>query len=93
MPITVLNPTSQSEATALRPAPRLSSLDGKLIGIVDNGKVNADAIFERVETILRAEFGVREVLWRRKHDFSRPAPAAMLAELSACDAIISGIGD
>ncbi len=93
MPITVLNPTAQSDAQPRRMAQPLNSLRGSLLGVLDNSKVNTDAIFQCVETILLERYGVREVLWRRKHDFSRPAPAELLAELSACDAVISGIGD
>jgi hypothetical protein len=74
-------------------ARRLASLDGALIGVLDNRKVNADRIFQYVEQRLREQHGVREVIWRRKHNFSSPAPSAMIAELAACDAIITGIGD
>ena len=93
MSITVLNPTAESEAEALRLARPLESLHGRLVGILDNSKVNGDRILQLVEQILREQYSVRELIWRRKHDFSRPAPAQMLAELSACDAIITGIGD
>jgi hypothetical protein len=93
MPITVLNPTSHSEAEPHRLALPLTSLDGALIGVLDNSKVNADRMFRYVETILREQYGVREVLWRRKHNFSQPAPPTLLAELRACDAIITGVGD
>ena len=93
MPISVLNPTSASETEPHRLALPLASLNGCLVGILDNGKVNSDRMLRYVESILRAQYGVREVLWRRKHNFSRPAPAALLAELSACDAIITGVGD
>jgi hypothetical protein len=93
MPITVLNPTSRSEAQPLRLARGLTSFDGALIGILDNRKVNADRIFQLVAQRLREQYGVREITWRRKHNFSAPAPAELIAELSACDAIITGIGD
>ncbi len=93
MPITVLNPTSQSEVQPLQLALPLTSLRGCLIGVLDNTKVNSDRIFQHVEKILLEDYGVHELVWRRKHDFSRPAPAALLAELSACDAIITGVGD
>ena len=93
MPIRVLNPTSASDAEPLRLALPLASLRGSLIGFLDNGKVNSDAIFLHVERTLLEEHHVREVVWQRKHDFSRPAPAAIIAELSACDAIVTGIGD
>lgn len=93
LPITVLNPTSAGESEILRLAPPLVSLRGSLIGFLDNGKVNTDAIFGEVSRKLMRDHGVREVVWRRKHDFSRPAPAGLIAELSACDAIITGAGD
>ena len=93
MPITILNPTSLTEAEPLRTARRLESLQGTLIGVLDNGKVNTDQIFQLVELGLRQRYGVREVVWRRKHNFSRPAPPELLADLRACDAIITGIGD
>jgi hypothetical protein len=93
VPITVLNPTSRGDVQPLRLARPLASLDGQVIGVLDNGKVNSDRILQYAAEILRERYHVREVLWRRKHDFSRPAPAALLAELSACDAIIAGIGD
>ena len=93
MPITVLNPTSLSEAQPAHTAPRLRSLEGTLIGFLDNRKVNTDRIFQLVEQRLRENYGVREAIWRRKHNFSAPAPAELIAELSACEAIVTGIGD
>jgi len=55
--------------------------------------VNTDHIFRFVEGGLRERYGVREVIWRRKHNFSRPAPPELLAELRVCDAVITGVGD
>ena len=89
----MLNPTIASDVEPLRLAAPLASLRGSLIGFLDNSKVNTDAIFHQVARILMDQHGVREVVWRRKHDFSRPAPAGLIAELSACDAIITGVGD
>jgi hypothetical protein len=89
----VLNPTSWSEAEPLRMARRLESFDGAVVGVLSNGKFNADPLFRHVVDVLRERHGVREVLWRRKHNFSAPAPAEMIAELSACDALLTGIGD
>jgi hypothetical protein len=93
MPITVLNPTNLSEPRPLVVARRLETLRGALVGVLDNRKVNADRIFQQVAELLCDVHGVREVVWRRKHNFSQPAPTSLIAELSACDAIITGIGD
>lgn len=89
----VLNPTSWSEADSLHMARRLSSFEGTVFGVLSNGKFNADPLLGHVTSVLRERHGVREVLWRRKHNFSAPAPAEMIAELSACDAILTGVGD
>ena len=93
MPITVVNPTSQGDSDALRLAPALPSLEGCLLGLLDNGKANSDRLLGRIADILRERHGVRELMRRQKTDFSRPAPAELLRELSACDAIITAIGD
>jgi len=64
-----------------------------VIGLLDNGKVGTAGYFDHLEAILRTRFGVREVIRRRKPDASRPAPAELVGELSAADAIVSAVGD
>ena len=64
-----------------------------MIGLLDNGKVGTAGYFDHLEAILRTRFGVREVIRRRKPDASRPAPAELVGELSAADAIVSAVGD
>ena len=93
MPIIVLDPTAESVIPASGLAPPLSSLSGKTIGLLDNGKVNVAPFLDHVEAILRTEHGVAGVLRRRKPNMSAPAPAELLAELTACDAVVSAVGD
>ena len=93
MPITVLDPTAGRRPAAGRPAPRLTALGGARVGLLDNGKVNVGRFLDHVEAILRAEHGVADVVRRRKPNMSAPAPPAMLAELAACDAVVSAVGD
>ncbi len=93
MPIIVLDPTVASAPAPARLASRLTSLAGRRIGLLDNGKVNVDRFLDHVETMLRAEHGIADVLRRRKPNMSAPAPDAMLAELAACDAVLSAVGD
>jgi hypothetical protein len=89
----VLDPRLSGEGEAVALAPRLASLDGALIGLLDNAKIGTARFYDHVEELLAARYGVREFIRRRKPDSSRPAPASLLAELSAADAIVSGIGD
>lgn len=93
MTLRVLDPRLSAEGEAARLAAPLASLDGALVGLLDNAKIGTARFYDHLEEMLRNRFGVREVIRRRKPDSSRPAPAELLGELSAADAIISGIGD
>ena len=78
---------------ALRLAPALPSLNGAVVGMIDNAKIGTERLFDFIEEILRKDYGVREFIRRRKPDASRPVPPKMLAEMSGADAILSAIGD
>jgi hypothetical protein len=93
MTLKVLDPRLSPEGEAARMAAPLTSLNGALVGLLDNAKIGTARFYDHLEAILRERFGVREVIRRRKPDSSRPAPADLLGELSAADAIVSGIGD
>jgi hypothetical protein len=74
-------------------APRLGSLTGTRIGLLDNTKKNADRLLAAVGTILVRDHGVAEVVSRRKVSSSPAAPAPMIDELAGCDAVINAYGD
>jgi hypothetical protein len=89
----VLDPRLDPEGEPLQAAPPLRALEGAVVGLLDNAKIGTAVLYDHLERILRERHGVREFIRRRKPDTSRPVPAAMLGELSAADAIVSGIGD
>ena len=93
MTLRILDPRQEPESDGPRMAPALRSLDGAVIGLLDNAKIGTAGFYGHVEDILRSRFGVREFLRRRKPDATRPAPTGMLRELAGADGIISGIGD
>ena len=93
MTLRVLDPRQFAEGEPATLAPPLRSLEGAVIGLLDNAKIGTKGFYDHVESLLRSRYGVREVIRRRKPDASRPAPADILGELSAADAIVSGIGD
>ena len=93
MPIVVLNPTADSEMHPAQLAPRLTALQGRKLGVLDNRKANADRLFDLVEAILRDRYAVEVVVRRQKPDFSRPAPESVLHDLGGCEAVITGVGD
>lgn len=93
MTIRVLDPRQSAEGEALELAPALPSLQGAVVGLLDNAKIGTARFYDHVEEILRKEHGVREFIRRRKPDATRPAPAEIIAQLSGADAIVSAIGD
>lgn len=93
MSLRVLDPTQAASTDALVMAPPLRTLDGAVIGMIDNAKIGTARLFDFIEEILRDEHRVREFIRRRKPDASRPVPPRMLAELRGADAILSATGD
>ena len=93
MSLRVLDPRQSADGEALSLAPPLPSLRGAVEGLLDNAKVGTARFYDHVAEILRTRYGAREFIRRRKPDTTRPAPAELIGELSAADAIISGIGD
>ena len=93
MTLRVLDPTQSAHGEALRMAPPLASLNGAVVGMIDNAKIGTQRLFDFIEEILRKEHGVRECIRRRKPDASRPVPQSMLMEMAGADAILSAIGD
>ena len=93
MTLKVLDPRLSAEGEAASLAAPLATLDGAVVGLLDNAKIGTARFYDHLEEILRVRYRVREVIRRRKPDSSRPAPPAQLGELSAADAIVSGIGD
>lgn len=89
--IRVYVPTGAAD-TGLKPlAPRLQTLRGARVGILDNCKEFADLVLQGITEKLRREHGVTEIrIWKKSY-LGIPSPYA--AEMAAqCDAVINGVG-
>src|SRR3546814_682635 len=89
----LMNPVGSNTVERHPIAPRLNTLAGKTIGLLDNTKKNADLLIRTAGEILIRDHGVLDVIYRRKISSSPAAPAAMLDELAQCDAVINAYGD
>ena len=90
--IEILDPTIRA-SSAVVPAPRLTSLRGKRVGLLDNSKEKADIFLAALAECLTERFTLAEVIHRRKPTYSRVAPPAMIEELSkTCDCVITAMG-
>ena len=94
MTLKILDPTVRAEPTEVTAAKREHALDGKVLGLLDNTKVNGDRLLELVREELGARYDLREVVVMRKAGASTTADPAMLDALaSRCDVVVTAIGD
>ena len=92
----VLSPEGKAQTSAAKVAglPQFTDLRGKVIGLLDNSKPNADQLGERFAALLKERYGVAGVIRRRKITAQQGAPKQYLDELaSQADFILSGLGD
>lgn len=92
--IRVLDPTAEPDADTLSRAPRLPTLQGTVVGFLDNKKHNFALFCDELGSLLKEEYGVAEVRLVQKAHSGTPAPPEMVADLlSRCDAVVAGSAD
>ncbi|HKY09666.1 MAG TPA: hypothetical protein VJQ55_15560 [Candidatus Binatia bacterium] len=92
----ILSPEGKAQTTAAKVAslPRFPDLRGKVVGLLDNSKPNADKLAERLAELLKEQYGVSRVISRRKLTAQQGAPKEYLDDLAAqADFVLSGLGD
>ena len=90
----LVNPVTQPVIAPFNGAPRLASIAGTRVGLIDDSKRNADVLLEELAEILRTRYEISGVKWHRKPSASRPADPEALKELvEECDSVVVAIGD
>ena len=90
----LVNPTTEPIVATFDGAPRLPTLAGSRLGIIDDSKLNADVLLEELAEVLRTRYEIAEVRWHRKPSASRPAdPTALRGLAEHCDSVIIAVGD
>lgn len=77
-----IDPTAGGSGVTIALATRPKALAGKVVGLLDNTKEQADVILETVAETLRNRYGVARVVIRRKEHYSKPATAAMIDDMA-----------
>jgi hypothetical protein len=90
--VLVYEPIAEETRDQEELARRLSSLDGKTIGLLDNTKDRVDILLGEVQTLLGADFPHAEFRYFRKESVSGAGPELM-EDLAGCDAVVTAVGD
>jgi hypothetical protein len=88
-----LDPTD-SVAVPRRTAPRPSSLDGRVVTLLDISKAQGHHWLDRIEELLRERVRPKTVVRRRKPAFARPAPDDLRRQiLASTDVVVEALAD
>lgn len=95
MPTTLVNPMDETPRISSNPAPRLASLTGTTLGLLDISKPGGSIFLDRLEDLLKHRYGVKQIVRAIKPTFTKPAPDAVIAKLvdARCDAVIEALAD
>ncbi len=91
--VTVFNPRVSQQLPAIDVASRPAALKDAVIGFVDNSKLNADLFIERLQPLLRDQYGIKLGAKVRKHAPKDELSECDLAELAKCAAVVQCYGD
>ena len=78
----------EQDALAARPV----SLNGKVVGLLNNTKDLVEILLDEVENLLRADYPKAQFRHFRKQSVSGAAPD-LLEDLATCDAVVTAVGD
>ena len=83
-------PVARPRKTARRP----SSLDGKVVTLLDISKAKGDHLLDRIEELLRERVHPRAIVRKKKPTFARPAPDPLRQEIVAgTDVLVEALAD
>ena len=92
--IEVLSPAAVMTGNAVPLAGRVPTLEGRVVGLLDNSKAGTRPFLDQVAELLQSEHGVSRIIRYDKKAAALPVPDEMLqAAARECDVVINGIAD
>jgi hypothetical protein len=92
--IELLSPAGAVARNTVSLAPRVATLAGRVVGLLDNSKSGTRPFLDRVQDLLQREHGVSRIIRYDKKAAALPAPDEMLEAASReCDVVINGVAD
>jgi len=89
----LIDPRGEAALGRVVPAARLGTLAGKNLALLDISKPGGSIFLDRLEHLLKDRYQVASVLRVMKPTFAKPAPAGVLEQIRAVDAVIEGLAD
>jgi hypothetical protein len=90
----VFDPRGVVEGERAALAPRVATLAGLRLGVLDNTKWNAGRLLRKTATRLDGQYGFAAVNYYCKESFSKAADPALVAQIAAeNDVVLTAIGD
>ena len=90
MTITILDPTHEEDSKVFQMASGLKILKGARIGFISNGKKGTYPFFNALESLLKNEYDVGEVVQVIKKNYSAPAATEIMNQVTKWDAVSPG---
>jgi hypothetical protein len=88
------DPTSSGPERSLKRAPALASLEGRTLGILENGKLNAEEMLTTLGRLFEQRSGCTVRRIYSKTNASAPAPRETLVTAAGeVDFLLTGLGD
>lgn len=90
----LVHPGAEDQHVMHQLAPRLASLQGMRIGLIDNRKRHSDVFLARLQELMVERYGVAGFEYYTKDGASVATPVDVMADLvSKCDAVIHAVAD
>lgn len=91
----LVNPFDENRREAAKRAPRLDTLRGKTIALLDISKPGGSIFLDRIEKLLLEKHGVARVIRESKPTFTKPAPPEVLDRIRRAQvhAMIEALAD
>lgn len=90
----LVHPAAEDQPVSYQLAPRLASLEGTRIGLIDNRKRHSDVFLARLQDMLQERYGVAGFQYYTKDGASVATPPAVMADMTRnCDAVIHAVAD
>ena len=89
----LVNPLDERSTDLRPPAPRLATLEGKTLALLDISKPGGKGFLDRLEQLLKDRYGVARIVREAKPTYTKPAPGALLDRLAFVDGVIEALAD